>query len=126
MATSRLPLDIKSFLIESIDSVAHLEVLLMLFADPNKEWTPEAVSKESRSNMTAATLQLESLVRNGLFKHTDSKKYKFQPINPEMHDLVKRLVGFYHDSPVAVVSCIYEKPVDKLKGFADAFKLKKD
>lgn len=126
MATSRLPLDIKSFLIESVDSVAHLEVLLMLYSNPNKDWSAELVSRESRSNMTAATQQLESLARNGLLKISDSKTYKFQPTNPDMHELVKRLFDIYHDAPVAVVTCIYEKPTDKLKGFADAFKIKKD
>lgn len=126
MATSRLPLDIKSFLIESIDSVAHLEVLLMLFSNPGKVWSADNVSKESRSNITAATLQLEGLARNGLLKSTDSKSYIFEPTDPQIKDIVKRLFDLYHDSPVAVVTCIYEKPTDKLKGFADAFKLKKD
>lgn len=98
----------------------------MLFSNPNKDWSAESVSKESRSNITAATQQLEGLARNGLLKITDSKSYIFQPTHPEMLDLVKRLFDIYHDAPVAVVTCIYEKPTDKLKGFADAFKIKKD
>ena len=98
----------------------------MLFSNPGKEWSADSVSKESRSNMTAATQQLESLARNGLLKSTDSKTYIFQPTQIENTELVKRLFDIYHDAPVAVVTCIYEKPTDKLKGFADAFKIKKD
>ena len=126
LPTSRLPLDIKQFLIDNIDSIAHLEVLLKLFSDPTESWNAENLSKEMRSNITAATIQLESLQRKGLIKSNDGKFYRYESTNAELNKKIEDLVNVYHDKPVAVVSCIYERPTDKLKGFADAFKLKKD
>ena len=126
MPTSRLPLDIKQFLIDYIDSIAHLEVLLKLFSDPQKDWNAEELSKEMRSNITAATIQLVNLQRYGLIKSNDQKLFRYETSDIDMNKKVETLAQLYHDKPVAVVSCIYEKPTDKLKGFADAFKLKKD
>ena len=126
MPTSRLPIDIKLLLTESIDSVAHLEVLLMLFQNPTKLWDADAVGKELRSNRTAATIQLENLARQGFLKSTDSKNFRYETENQELNKKVEQLVQLYQEKPVAIISCIYERPTDKLKGFADAFKIKKD
>jgi hypothetical protein len=126
LPTSRLPLDIKQFLIDNIDSIAHLEVLLKLFSNPEKNWNAEDLSKEMRSNISAATIQLVNLQRKGLIKSNDDLSYRYEATNAELNKQIENLVLLYHDKPVAVVSCIYEKPTDKLKGFADAFKLKKD
>lgn len=125
MPTSRLPLEIKSFLIQFIDSISHLEVLLMLFSTPEKKWDAQNVSKELRSNVTAATIQLENLHSKGLIAVDDSRQFSYHASH-ELNDSIKLLYILYHDKPVAIVSCIYEKPTDKLKGFSDAFKLKKD
>lgn len=124
MPTSSLPLEIKSFLIEYIDSISHLEVLLMLFSTPDKKWDAQSVSREFRSNVTAATIQLENLQQKGLIKVDESRSYFYVP--EEHHELIKALYVLYHDKPVAVIACIYDKPQDKLKSFANAFKIKKD
>lgn len=125
MPTSRLPLEVKSFLIQFIDSISHLEVLLMLYSTPEKKWDAQNVSKELRSNVTAATIQLENLQSKGLITVDESHQYSYHE-SSALHETIKLLFNLYHAKPVAVVSCIYEKPTDKLKGFSDAFKIKKD
>lgn len=126
MATSRLPLDIKTFLIESIDSIAHLEVLLMLYNNKDREWDAESVSKELRSNHHSAENQLSQLTNKGFFKVNDFKKYKYGPSSDEVNQKIARLHDIYNEMPVAVVTCIYDKPKDILKDLSDAFRLKKD
>ena len=114
------------FLIEHIDSVSHLEVLLMLFNNKHREYSAENVSKELRSNDHSASNQLSKLADKGLFKVNDQKKYQYSPASSELHEKVSRLVNIYQEMPVAVVTCIYEKPKDALKDFSNAFKFKKD
>jgi hypothetical protein len=126
LATSRLPLDVKLFLTELIDSVSHLEVLLMLFNSKNKEFTAENVSRELRSNTHSAANQLAQLVAKGLLAVRDEHHFRYCPSTPEIDANVQKLSSLYNEMPVAVVTCIYEKPTDKLKGFSDAFKFKKD
>lgn len=125
MDTSRLPLDVKSFLIDQIDSVANLELLLMLFNNRSREWNAEGVSKEMRSNTHSAANQLEQLFVKGFLTVSSSKFYQYKPTQ-DLDEKVSRLAEVYKEMPVAVVTCIYEKPSDKLKGFANAFKFKKD
>lgn len=126
MATSRLPLDVKLFLTELIDSVSHLEVLLMLFNNKDREYTAAEVAKLMRSNDHSAHNQLNQLASKGLLAEVQEHKFKYWPATPDLDDKVKKISDLYTHMPVAVVTCIYEKPKDILKGFADAFKFKKD
>lgn len=98
----------------------------MLFNNKDREFTAEYVSKEMRSNHHSATNQLSQLAHRGLLASTDAKTYKYWPATPELDEKVKTLASLYNEMPVAVVTCIYEKPTDKLKDFSDAFKFKKD
>ena len=126
LPTSSLSQDVKSFLIDCIDSVSHLEVLLILHAGPTKSWDAEMMSKEMRSNVTSASTHLNALHKKGLLSTNDDKKFYYCPANEELAKKVNALCEAYHERPVAVISAIFERPNDKLKGFADAFKLKKD
>lgn len=111
---------------DSIESVSHLEVLLMLYKDPAKNWDAEKVCKELRSSLSSATKQLESLTSKGLISTTDSVSYHYLPLSPELDEKVRTLFDLYQKMPVAIVTCIYEKPTDKLKNFSEAFRIKKD
>ncbi len=125
MVTSRLPLDIKDLLTTSIDSVGQLEVLLTFFNQPNREWTPSAMSLEIRSHETIIRQQMEKLAASGFLKADSQERYTYAP-TAELIPRVENLNKVYREMSVAVIAFIYEKPTDKLKGFADAFKIKKD
>ena len=98
----------------------------MLFNNRDRDFTADSVSKEMRSNLHSATNQLTQLANKGLLASTDAKTFKYWPATPELDEKVKSLAILYNQMPVAVVTCIYEKPTDKLKDFSDAFKFKKD
>lgn len=98
----------------------------MLHSQPEKYWTAEMVSREMRSNTTSASTQLDVLFKRGLLSVNSEKQYRYQPASKELEEKVKLLNDFYHEKPVAVITAIFEKPNDKLRGLADAFKLKKD
>lgn len=98
----------------------------MLFNEPEKQWTPELVSKVMRTNNSSASNQLSQLVNKGLIKEIDSGLFKYSPDSEEFHQLVTSLNEIYKEKPVAVVTCIFERPQDKLRDLSDAFKLKKD
>lgn len=125
MATSRLPIDIKELLTEHIDSVGQLEVLLVFFNNKDRSWSALTMSLELRSHETIVRQQMAKLLTSGFIKETGNSEYIYSP----MENLAKRvelLARAYREMSVAVIAFIYEKPTDKLKGFADAFKLKKD
>lgn len=111
---------------DTIDSVAHLEVLLMLLNNRDRSFTPEQVCKELRSNLHSAENQLKQLSQRGLFAMKEDKHYQYSPATAEVDKKISRLKSLYEEMPVAIVTCIYEKPQDRLKDLSDAFKLKKD
>lgn len=123
MLTSSIPLDVKIFITETIETVSHLEVLLMLFNNFDLEWDEISLSREMRSNTSIARSHLLKLKDKKLLSE-NNHKYKYDPLNPK-HKLVQELNQIYSEKPVAVIACIFEKP-DKLKDLSDAFKLKKD
>lgn len=125
MATSRLPIDVKDLLTDHIDSVGHLEVLLTFFNNKNRSWSPLSMSHELRSNETIIRQQMLKLSESGFIQEIQKDEFKYSP-SEKLDARVDHLCQTYKVMSVAVIAFIYEKPTDKLKGFADAFKLKKD
>lgn len=127
MPTSSLPLDIKNLLTDHIESVAHLEVLFLFFNNPLTTWTAASLSKELRSSESSATKYLHLLSASGFIKTSGNENsFIYSPKDETLADDVRKLHEAFQQKPVAVISFLYEKPVDRLKGFADAFKIKKD
>lgn len=125
MATSRLPEDVKIILTDHIDSVGQLQVLLVFFNKPNMLWTAQSLSQELRGHETIINHQLHSLEASGYIEQLRPGEFAFTK-KAEMLAKASLLHDAYRDMSVAVIAHIYDKPNEKLQGFADAFKLKKD
>ncbi len=97
----------------------------MLYQNPEKQWDIESIRKEMRSSLSSASQQLTSLTEKGLLR-CEGNYYSYSPSSAELDNKVKKLHQLYHEMPVAIVTCIYERPAEKLKNFSDAFKIKKD
>jgi O-acetylhomoserine/O-acetylserine sulfhydrylase-like pyridoxal-dependent enzyme len=83
------------------------------------------MSQELRSHETIARQQMEKLASSGFLKKKEDNQFVYDP-TLEMHSKVELLNQTYKEMSVAVIGFIYEKPTDKLKALADAFKFKKD
>lgn len=125
MTGKELPASILTFLAEHIDSVAKLDVLLLLAKNSSRTWTKDTVSQELRSSEFSAVQCLSDLTASGLL-HFDGQSYRFAPKRAEQALLVTQLIQAYSNFPTRVVQVIYEKPDQRLRSFADAFRLRKD
>lgn len=125
LTNSRLPIDVKKLLTDHIDSVNQLEVLLAFFNNPSRTWNAVSLSLELRSHETIVKIQIHKLCNGGFVKEVQPNEFIYSP-GDELNLKVELLNQTYKEMSVAVIAFIYEKPTDKLKGFADAFKLKKD
>jgi hypothetical protein len=120
--------EVKALIAERIDSVVQLEVLLLLHGAPQKEWTAAAVAQELRIEGSWAEDQLNELTNRGLLAqvgHTPPA-YRYSPRTADLATAVDGLKEAYADRRVTVISLIFSKPVDKLRSFADAFRLRRD
>ncbi len=121
------PSDIKQFIADYIDTIAQLELLLLLRSEPAKAWTAEEAGSALYAASDVIALQMADLQSKRLLEAGGKENtFVYRPANGELARLVDGLANLYKDRRVAVVTAVYTKPVDKIRSFADAFRLRKD
>ena len=97
---------VKQLITEHVDSVMQLEVLLLLAGQggqPVRGWTATELAQQLRVDAAWVDTTLRSMAAT-----------------------VNELAAAYADRRVTVIGLIFAKPTDKLRSFADAFRLRKD
>jgi hypothetical protein len=127
-----LPNDVRQFLQDHIASVEAITVLLLLYDQSARQWTAEAVGRESRTNDWSAALQLQALSARGLLRSSAGPPPTFQA-ESQFAAAVASLGRAFRERRVAVITFIYsqpdevdERPRDPPQAFADAFEPRKD
>jgi hypothetical protein len=126
MADEVLPPDLRHFIARHLSSVEHLEILRLLASQPRKPWTLEAIYGVVLSSRLSVAAGLSKLAASGLVRTHEEETPAFIIANLGSADarLVDELMACYRDSPVRVISAIYQPPPDPIQGFADAFRFK--
>lgn len=122
-----LPDEVRRLIAENIDSVEQLEILLLLLQHPDRSWNAETVARELRISPMSAGERLEDLTHDGLVARADGNEagYRYGPESPALDEAVRGLAAAYPVRRVTVINLIFSKPVDKIRTFADAFRLRK-
>jgi hypothetical protein len=125
---SGLPEVVRRLIVDHIDSVEQLEILLLLYKQQGRSWTAEAVARELRVAPLSAGERLEDLRHDALVTRLegDPVQYRYVPGNAKLDEAVAGLATAYAERHVTVINLIFSKPVDKIRTFADAFRLRKD
>jgi predicted ArsR family transcriptional regulator len=123
-----IPPRVQRFISTHIDSIEKLEVLLLLRTRAEREWTAHDVSQELRITESSATARLEDLFARKLLVSAAGSpaRYRYGPASPDEDKDIIALQETYSTRRVSVISFIFSKPLDKVRGFADAFRLKRD
>lgn len=112
------------FVREHVATVAALDVLLLLHAHAERDWTAGDIAQQLRGSNVAIADYLDYFVRVGLVQRGDGG-YRFNA-GASAAPLVAQLAGVYNERPVTLVNLIYAGRKEALRLLADAFKLKKD
>jgi hypothetical protein len=123
--TSGIPEDVRRFLLQCIDSVEQLEVLLLLQRAPAETWNAGAVAQALYSNPDSIARRLAGLHANGLVTPIPPASYRYQPKSAEMDATVTLLAQTYRQRRVAVITVIASKPMENVRAFSEAFRLRK-
>lgn len=128
MSDAAIPPRVQRFISTHIDSIEKLEVLLLLRARAEREWTARDVSQELRITEASAAARLEDLAARKLLavREGSPPSYRFKPASADDAQDIADLQETYSTRRVSVISFIFSKPLDKVRGFADAFRLKRD
>jgi hypothetical protein len=121
-----IPEEVHNFLVRRIDSVPHLETLLLLWKDPSSTWTESEVAARVYVSSEKARLVLQDLTRHGLIsrllKTADS--YQYDAAWDEAH-IMPKVAGTYRRHLVNVATLIHAKTSSEaVRQFAQAFRLK--
>ena len=122
---SDIPVEVRQFVQDHIRALYELEILLLVSALPDREWSADAVQEVVRSNPAVVAERLEAFVKSGfLSKSGDPPLYRYAPKTEELGQQISALGAIYRMSRHRIVELIYSKPVDPMLGFSDAFKFK--
>jgi DNA-binding transcriptional ArsR family regulator len=112
------------FLQTHIRSVWALELMLLLARDRSQAWRPGDLVREMRSSPVAVGEALRDLEKAGLAAADADGRFRYCPASPELDELASGIAQAYSVKPAAIVKAIATASDDKLRLFADAFRLK--
>jgi DNA-binding IclR family transcriptional regulator len=115
------PLEV--FLAGRIDSVETLEVLLLV-ARGAAPWSAAAAAERLGIDPDVCAAKLDSLASAGLLSR-DAGEFRYSPENEDLRKLVAELGREYTDRRANVINVIYSANLDRLRKFAEAFRLRK-
>lgn len=116
------------FILEQIDSVPHLEALLLVFNSQPKLWSAGEMAAALYVRQDIAEKILESLLQRDLIaadpRRPDTCFYSAE--NEERNRLVESVNEVYRREVVRISSMIHSKASAAVRDFARAFRIKKD
>jgi DNA-binding MarR family transcriptional regulator len=118
--------DIEQFISRYIRSIGHLEAILFLYQRRGMEFTIQAIASELRTTPDYAKQQLEELANLGLVRRCTAPECYLYESTPDLNETLESISTNYSRHRMAIINLLYSQPLDKIRGFSDAFKIKKD
>ena len=116
--------DIDRFLLAEVDSIPHLEALLLIWKSRPKQWSIDALSRSlyvplDRARAVVFDLQQREmlLVESELCRYNDAYAYDW---------MIPHVAEGYRQELVRITNLIHSKASPAVREFARAFRLKKD
>jgi len=113
------------FIQRELDSVPHLEALLLLWNSRSRGWTVPEMGQALYVNDGFAREILNSLARRHLAVRKDPELFEYNG-SPEVDPVVAALDTEYRRNLVRISRFIHSKASPGVREFADAFRFKKD
>jgi hypothetical protein len=119
-----VPAPVRRFIASHIVSVAQLEVLLLLRAAADKEWTATEVARALVTQPEAAAGWLADLAERELATESGGR-YRYAPPGADVERTVDALAESYAKYRVAVIGLIFGRPSERVTRLADAFRIRR-
>jgi hypothetical protein len=129
LTAAALPDDLRRFILTRIASVPHLEALLLLRAQPDRDWDTETVARRLYVAGRGAAKLLDELCDMGALAARgdgEARTYQYRPQYGELAAMIERLAAAYASNLVGVSGLIHSKLDRQAQQFADAFTWRKD
>jgi hypothetical protein len=124
MTEDSLQRQIDKFILDEIDSVPHLEALLLLWNSKPRPWTPEEIARALFVSDDAARKILLDLARVSLAAPGTANAYFYA--SGDRDQLIEGVEKTYRREIVRISRMIHSKPSASVREFAKAFEFKRD
>jgi predicted transcriptional regulator len=122
---SGLEEEIRDFVDRYIDSVEQLEILILLKESAPQQWSAQEINEKLQSHFSSVQTRLRGLCKLNLI-NCNAENYSYPGSDKSQEPKIEKLILAYKQKRIRVIEMIFSKPKDKLRDFADAFKIKKD
>jgi hypothetical protein len=126
MEEAELPPDVLRFLDENVDTVPHLEALLLLWEHPDESFAVEQLAARLYVTPDVASRIVYDLTQRRLIRAVSGSRYQYDAAWDPERTLMTRVAATYRRQLVRVTSLIHSKASASVRAFARAFDLKKD
>jgi hypothetical protein len=125
---SDLKAEVDRLILEKIDSVPHLEALLLLWNTRPQPWTPDELARRLYVRDEIAWQILQDLVRHELISVlvSQQKQYCCDSIFDERACILDALNKTYREELIRISTAIHSKTSRAVQEFARAFKFTKE
>jgi hypothetical protein len=122
----QLSQELQTLLQERLPSIEQIEIVLLLRADQQRSWSATDVATELKMPPESAAMRLFLLASSGMlsFEPSGVPRYRYAASDARTDALLAELAAMFEADRQAVASVV-GAPVDPLRSFADAFRLKK-
>lgn len=116
------------FILENIDSVPHLEALILFWNSRPVGWTCEEMASRLYVPIDSVATIIRDLVRLQVVQEQSaaSAKFSYRSGSDEQDDLMRRIDEAYRRDLVRISTMVHSKASSPVREFARAFRLRKD
>jgi DNA-binding MarR family transcriptional regulator len=129
MTENPLPgMDAYDFILQYIDSVPHLEALMLLWNSRPVGWTSEDLATRLYIPSEKVGDLLRDLVRRRWIteSHSSPARYSYFPGSEEQDEMMRQVDAAYRRDLVRISTMIHSKAPSAVREFARAFRFKKE
>ena len=121
-------LEVHEFVLKEIDSVPHLEALLLLWNSKPNPWLVDDVAERLYLKTRIAKMLLQDLTRQGFLKNSpdNSDRYHYHSGSDARDRLMALLDNDYRHHVVRISTLIHSKASSAVLDFARAFRFTKE
>ena len=128
MPESGPQVDVYEYILEKIDSVPHLEAVILLWNSRPVGWTAEELGSRLYVPSERAVEIVQDLIRQQLAQQAPGSppRFSYLPRNDEQNEWMFRVDTAYRREIVRISTMLHSKTSPSVREFARAFRFKKD
>ena len=120
--------DVYDYILEKIETVPHLEAVILLWNSRPVSWTAEELSSRLYVPTERAIEIAQDLIRQQLIQQRTGPppRYSYLPGNDEQNEWMYRVDTAYRREIVRISTMLHSKASPSVREFARAFRFKKE